>query len=176
MYYYLCVSMSKKDYNNTNFNEVDRDTYYRLKYDTIIGSDFPGKVIMNRIDWDLPLTYKEEPIDAEQITLKVSSVINEYLDYQNPMNNIEYYIYEKEMALKSNNLEELEEWNEKLQADPVFKFLEKVCSLDKFSIYLFQEDVWIHQRVEYTKDKSIMELLSWVLNSDDPQTVEIYSR
>ena len=175
MYYYLYVSMSYKDYCNTNFNEVDRDTYYRLKYDTIIGSDFPGKVIMNCTD-GLPFPYKEIPFDEEQVTLRVSIVVNRYLYYCDPMNDIESYMYKREMALKSNNLEELEEWNEKLQADPVFKFLEKVCSLDKFSIYLFQEDVWIHQRVEYTKDKSIMELLSWVLNSDDPQTVEIYSR
>ena len=175
MYYYLYVSISYKDYCNTNFNEVDRDTYYRLKYDTIIGSDFPGKVIMNCTD-GLPFPYKEIPFDEEQVTLRVSNVVNRYLYYWNPMNDIESYMYKREMALKSNNLEELEEWNEKLQADPVFKFLEKVCSLDKFSIYLFQEDVWIHQRVEYTKDKSIMELLSWVLNSDDPQTVEIYSR
>ena len=175
MYYDLYVSMSYKDYCNTNFNEVDRDTYYRLKYDTIIGSDFPGKVIMNCTD-GLPFPYKEIPFDEEQVTLRVSNVVNRYLYYWNPMNDIESYMYKREMALKSNNLEELEEWNEKLQADPVFKFLEKVCSLDKFSIYLFQEDVWIHQRVEYTKDKSIMELLSWVLNSDDPQTVEIYSR
>lgn len=167
--------MSYKDYCNTNFNEVDRDTYYRLKYDTIIGSDFPGKVIMNCTD-GLPFPYKEIPFDEEQVTLRVSNVVNRYLYYCDPMNDIESYMYKREMALKSNNLEELEEWNEKLQADPVFKFLEKVCSLDKFSIYLFQEDVWIHQRVEYTKDKSIMELLSWVLNSDDPQTVEIYSR
>lgn len=175
MYYDLYVSMSYKDYCNTNFNEVDRDTYYRLKYDTIIGSDFPGKVIMNCTD-GLPFPYKEIPFDEEQVTLRVSNVVNRYLYYCDPMNDIESYMYKREMALKSNNLEELEEWNEKLQADPVFKFLEKVCSLDKFSIYLFQEDVWIHQRVEYTKDKSIMELLSWVLNSDDPQTVEIYSR
>ena len=168
-------SISYKDYCNTNFNEVDRDTYYRLKYDTIIGSDFPGKVIMNCTD-GLPFPYKEIPFDEEQVTLRVSNVVNRYLYYCDPMNDIESYMYKREMALKSNNLEELEEWNEKLQADPVFKFLEKVCSLDKFSIYLFQEDVWIHQRVEYTKDKSIMELLSWVLNSDDPQTVEIYSR
>ncbi len=175
MYYYLYVSISYKDYCNTNFNEVDRDTYYRLKYDTIIGSDFPGKVIMNCTD-GLPFPYKEIPFNEEHVTLRVSSVIDEYLDYCSAMNDIESYMYKREMALKSNNLEELEEWNEKLQADPVFKFLEKVCSLDKFSIYLFQEDVWIHQRVEYTKDKSIMELLSWVLNSDDPQTVEIYSR
>ncbi len=169
MYYYLYVSISYKDYCNTNFNEVDRDTYYRLKYDTIIGSDFPGKVIMNCTD-GLPFPYKEIPFDEEQVTLRVSNVVNRYLYYCDPMNDIESYMYKREMALKSNNLEELEEWNEKLQADPVFKFLEKVCSLDKFSIYLFQEDVWIHQRVEYTKDKSIMELLSWVLNSDDPQT------
>lgn len=175
MYYYLYVSMSYKDYCNTNFNEVDRDTYYRLKYDTIIGSDFPGKVIMNCTD-GLPFPYKEIPFDEEQVTLRVSNLVNRYLYYCSAMNDIESYMYKREMALKSNNLEELEEWNEKLQADPVFKFLEKVCSLDKFSIYLFQEDVWIHQRVEYTKDKSIMELLSWVLNSDDPQTVEIYSR
>ena len=167
--------MSYKDYCNTNFNEVDRDTYYRLKYDTIIGSDFPGKVIMNCTD-GLPFPYKEIPLDEEQVTLRVSNLVNRYLYYCSAMNDIESYMYKREMALKSNNLEELEEWNEKLQADPVFKFLEKVCSLDKFSIYLFQEDVWIHQRVEYTKDKSIMELLSWVLNSDDPQTVEIYSR
>lgn len=175
MYYYLYVSISYKDYCNTNFNEVDRDTYYRLKYDTIIGSDFPGKVIMNCTD-GLPFPYKEIPFNEEHVTLRVSSVIDEYLDYCSAMNDIESYMYKREMALKSNNLEELEEWNEKLQADPVFKFLEKVCSLDKFSIYLFQEDVWIDQRIEYTKDKSIMELLSWVLNSDDPQTVEIYSR
>lgn len=175
MYYYLYVSISYKDYCNTNFNEVDRDTYYRLKYDTIIGSDFPGKVIMNCTD-GLPFPYKEIPFDEEQVTLRVSNLVNRYLYYCSAMNDIESYMYKREMALKSNNLEELEEWNEKLQADPVFKFLEKVCSLDKFSIYLFQEDVWIHQRVEYTKDKSIMELLSWVLNSDDPQTVEIYSR
>ncbi len=175
MYYYLYVSMSYKDYCNTNFNEVDRDTYYRLKYDTIIGSDFPGKVIMNCTD-GLPFPYKEIPFDEEQVTLRVSNFVNRYLYYCSAMNDIESYMYKREMALKSNNLEELEEWNEKLQADPVFKFLEKVCSLDKFSIYLFQEDVWIDQRIEYTKDKSIMELLSWVLNSDDPQTVEIYSR
>lgn len=175
MYYYLYVSMSYKDYCNTNFNEVDRDTYYRLKYDTIIGSDFPGKVIMNCMD-GLPFPYKEIPFDEEQVTLRVSNLVNRYLYYCSAMNDIESYMYKREMALKSNNLEELEEWNEKLQADPVFKFLEKVCSLDKFSIYLFQEDVWIDQRIEYTKDKSIMELLSWVLNSDDPQTVEIYSR
>ncbi len=175
MYYYLYVSISYKDYCNTNFNEVDRDTYYRLKYDTIIGSDFPGKVIMNCTD-GLPFPYKEIPFDEEHVTLRVSSVIDEYLDYCSAMNDIESYMYKREMALKSNNLEELEEWNEKLQADPVFKFLEKVCSLDKFSIYLFQEDVWIDQKIEYTKDKSIMELLSWALNSDDPQTVEIYSR
>ncbi len=175
MYYYLYVSMSYKDYCNTNFNEVDRDTYYRLKYDTIIGSDFPGKVIMNCTD-GLPFPYKEIPFDEEQVTLRVSNLVNRYLYYCSAMNDIESYMYKREMALKSNNLEELEEWNEKLQADPVFKFLEKVCSLDKFSIYLFQEDVWIDQRIEYTKDKSIMELLSWVLNSDDPQTVEIYSR
>ena len=175
MYYYLYVSMSYKDYCNTNFNEVDRDTYYRLKYDTIIGSDFPGKVIMNCTD-GLPFPYKEIPFNEEHVTLRVSSVIDEYLDYCSAMNDIESYMYKREMALKSNNLEELEEWNEKLQADPVFKFLEKVCSLDKFSIYLFQEDVWIDQKIEYTKDKSIMELLSWALNSDDPQTVEIYSR
>ena len=175
MYYYLYVSISYKDYCNTNFNEVDRDTYYRLKYDTIIGSDFPGKVIMNCTD-GLPFPYKEIPFDEEQVTLRVSNLVNRYLYYCSAMNDIESYMYKREMALKSTNLEELEEWNEKLQADPVFKFLEKVCSLDKFSIYLFQEDVWIHQRVEYTKDKSIMELLSWVLNSDDPQTVEIYSR
>lgn len=175
MYYYLYVSISYKDYCNTNFNEVDRDTYYRLKYDTIIGSDFPGKVIMNCTD-GLPFPYKEIPFNEEHVTLRVSSVIDEYLDYCSAMNDIESYMYKREMALKSNNLEELEEWNEKLQADPVFKFLEKVCSLDKFSIYLFQEDVWIDQKIEYTKDKSIMELLSWALNSDDPQTVEIYSR
>ena len=175
MYYYLYVSMSYKDYCNTNFNEADRDTYYRLKYDTIIGSDFPGKVIMNCTD-GLPFPYKEIPFDEEQVTLRVSNLVNRYLYYCSAMNDIESYMYKREMALKSNNLEELEEWNEKLQADPVFKFLEKVCSLDKFSIYLFQEDVWIDQRIEYTKDKSIMELLSWVLNSDDPQTVEIYSR
>ena len=175
MYYYLYVSISYKDYCNTNFNEVDRDTYYRLKYDTIIGSDFPGKVIMNCTD-GLPFPYKEIPFDEEHVTLRVSSVIDEYLDYCSAMNDIESYMYKREMALKSNNLEELEEWNEKLQADPVFKFLEKVCSLDKFSIYLFQEDVWSDQKIEYTKDKSIMELLSWALNSDDPQTVEIYSR
>ena len=175
MYYYLYVSISYKDYCNTNFNEVDRDTYYRLKYDTIIGSDFPGKVIMNCTD-GLPFPYKEIPFDEEHVTLRVSSVIDEYLDYCSAMTDIESYMYKREMALKSNNLEELEEWNEKLQADPVFKFLEKVCSLDKFSIYLFQEDVWIDQKIEYTKDKSIMELLSWALNSDDPQTVEIYSR
>ncbi len=175
MYYYLYVSISYKDYCNTNFNEVDRDTYYRLKYDTIIGSDFPGKVIMNCTD-GLPFPYKEIPFDEEQVTLRVSNFVNRYLYYCSAMNDIESYMYKREMALKSNNLEELEEWNEKLQADPVFKFLEKVCSLDKFSIYLFQEDVWIDQRIEYTKDKSIMELLSWVLNSDDPQTVEIYSR
>ena len=167
--------MSYKDYCNTNFNEVDRDTYYRLKYDTIIGSDFPGKVIMNCTD-GLPFPYKEIPFDEEQVTLRVSNLVNRYLYYCSAMNDIESYMYKREMALKSNNLEEFEEWNEKLQADPVFKFLEKVCSLDKFSIYLFQEDVWIDQRIEYTKDKSIMELLSWVLNSDDPQTVEIYSR
>ena len=167
--------MSYKDYCNTNFNEVDRDTYYRLKYDTIIGSDFPGKVIMNCTD-GLPFPYKEIPFDEEQVTLRESNLVNRYLYYCSAMNDIESYMYKREMALKSNNLEELEEWNEKLQADPVFKFLEKVCSLDKFSIYLFQEDVWIDQRIEYTKDKSIMELLSWVLNSDDPQTVEIYSR
>ena len=175
MYYYLYVSISYKDYCNTNFNEVDRDTYYRLKYDTIIGSDFPGKVIMNCTD-GLPFPYKEIPFNEEHVTLRVSSVIDEYLDYCSAMNDIESYMYKREMALKSNNLEELEEWNEKLQADPVFKFLEKVCSLDKFSIYLFQEDVWIDQKIEYTKEKSIMELLSWALNSDDPQTVEIYSR
>ena len=175
MYYYLYVSISYKDYCNTNFNEVDRDTYYRLKYDTIIGSDFPGKVIMNCTD-GLPFPYKEIPFDEEQVTLRVSNFVNRYLYYCSAMNDIESYMYKREMALKSNNLEELEEWNEKLQADPVFKFLEKVCSLDKFSIYLFQEDVWIDQKIEYTKDKSIMELLSWALNSDDPQTVEIYSR
>ena len=175
MYYYLYVSISYKDYCNTNFNEVDRDTYYRLKYDTIIGSDFPGKVIMNCTD-GLPFPYKEIPFDEEQVTLRVSNVVNRYLYYCDPMNDIESYMYKREMALKSNNLEEAEEWNAKLKANPVIKFLEKVCSLDKFSIYLFQEDVWIDQRIEYTKDKSIMELLSWVLNSDDPQTVEIYSR
>ena len=175
MYYYLYVSISYKDYCNTNFNEVDRDTYYRLKYDTIIGSDFPGKVIMNCTD-GLPFPYKEIPFDEEQVTLRVSNVVNRYLYYCDPMNDIESYMYKREMALKSNNLEELEEWNEKLQADPVFKFLEKVCSLDKFSIYLFQEDVWIHQRVEYTKDKNISELLSQLLDFDNPQGFEIYSR
>ena len=167
--------MSYKDYCNTNFNEVDRDTYYRLKYDTIIGSDFPGKVIMNCTD-GLPFPYKEIPFDEEQVTLRVSNFVNRYLYYCSAMNDIESYMYKREMALKSNNLEELEEWNEKLQADPVFKFLEKVCSLDKFSIYLFQEDVWVHQRIKYTKDKNISELLSQLLDFDNPQGFEIYSR
>lgn len=175
MYYYLYVSISYKDYCNTNFNEVDRDTYYRLKYDTIIGSDFPDKVIMNCTD-GLPFPYKEIPFDEEQVTLRVSNVVNRYLYYWNPMNDIESYMYKREMALKSNNLEELEEWNEKLQADPVFKFLEKVCSLDKFSIYLFEEDGLISQRTEYTKDESILDLLSRLINFDNPQGLEIYSR
>ena len=103
-------------------------------------------------------------------------IINKYLDYRNPINNIEYYIYEKEMALKSNNYEEAEEWNEKLKADPVIKFLEKVCSLDKFSIYLFEEDGLISQRTEYTKDESILDLLSRLINFDNPQGLEIYSK
>ena len=167
--------MSYKDYCNTNFNEVDRDTYYRLKYDTIIGSDFPGKVIMNCTD-GLPFPYKEIPFDEEQVTLRVSNLVNRYLYYCSAMNDIESYMYKREMALKSNNLEELEEWNEKLQADPVFKFLEKVCSLDKFSIYLFEEDGLISQRTEYTKDESILDLLSRLINFDNPQGLEIYSK
>lgn len=80
------------------------------------------------------------------------------------------------MALKSNNYEEAEEWNEKLKADPVIKFLEKVCSLDKFSIYLFEEDGLISQRTEYTKDESILDLLSRLINFDNPQGLEIYSK
>ncbi len=172
----LFISLSKKDYINTKFNEVDRDTYYRLKYDTIIGSDYPGKVLMERVDYNLPLAYKEDPISADQITLKITSVVDQFLDYRNPLDDIVFYMYNMETALESNDPDEAEDWNEKLKNNSVVKFLEKVCTLDKFSIFLFQEDMLVKQRIPFTKDKSILELILWVLDYNAPQNIEIFSR
>ena len=79
-------------------------------------------------------------------------------------------------ALKQNDMESFHEQEEMLKSSYVIRFLRKICELDRFSIYIFEDDEVIDQRVEYTEDMDIFPLVIRALDYDAPQNVEIYRR
>ena len=79
-------------------------------------------------------------------------------------------------AQKQNDMEAFHKQEEILRSNDVIRFLEKVCELDRFSIYLFEEDGLIKQRIKYTKDMDILPLIIRALDYEAPQDTEIYAR
>ena len=73
MFYELYIRASKKDWEKAGLEAYN--------------FDFEGKVAVCYTTSDLPLSYKEEPIDDDQLTFYVSAVIDQYLDWHEPLNN-----------------------------------------------------------------------------------------
>ena len=63
-----------------------------------------------------------------------------------------------------------------LKSHGVIRFLRKICELERFSIYIFEDDEVIDQRIEYTEGMDIFPLVMRALDYDARQNVEIYRR
>lgn len=73
-------------------------------------------------------------------------------------------------------MEAFHEQEEILESNDVIRFLRKVYELDRFFIYLFDEDGLIKQRIKYIKDMDIFPLITRALDYEAPQDIEIYTR
>ena len=67
--------------------------------------DFEGKVAIFFTTDHPPLSYKEEPIDSDELTFYISSVIDQYLDWHSAVGDIIAEMYNLEEAQKQNDME-----------------------------------------------------------------------
>ena len=79
-------------------------------------------------------------------------------------------------AKENNDMEAFHVQEKILRSHIVIRFLGKICELNRFSIYIFENDGRIEQRIEYTKDMDIFSLVIDILGYDTPQNVEIYRK
>lgn len=86
------------------------------------------------------------------------------LDWWPPFQDIISGMANMEEAQKENDMEALHEQEEILRSHIVIRFLEKICELDRFSIYIFEDDGCIDQRIKYTKDIDIYSLVIRAMN------------
>lgn len=93
----------------------------------------------------------EEAIDGVEIVLKIVDGLRE----------LEWEVNNQKESLITNN---------------IMMMLQKVCSLDKFSIYIFEDDGIIEQQVNGTGEKNIFLLVSEALNWESPKNVKIFRR
>lgn len=93
----------------------------------------------------------EEAIDGVEIVLKIVDGLRE----------LEWEVNNQKESLITNN---------------IMMMLQKVCSLDKFSIYIFEDDGIIEQQVNCTGEKNIFLLVSEALNWESPKNVKIFRR
>lgn len=138
---------------------------------------FEGRLHIRVCDLDTPpVSYEEEPIAEDQVTLHIYHVKNRFLDWEPALNDILSGMLNMERAQEENDIETLHEQEEILRSNIVIRFLEKICELDSFSIYIFEDDGLIQQRVRYTKDMDILQLVVRAIDYDTHQDIEIYSR
>lgn len=69
---------------------------------------------------------------------------------------------------------EVNKQTENLKTNNIIKMLQKICQLDKFSIYIFGDDEIIEQHIKYNKEKDIILLVSAALLWESPQNIEIF--
>lgn len=69
---------------------------------------------------------------------------------------------------------EVNKQTEKLESNNIMKLLQKICRLDKFIIYIFEDDEIIRQQIEYTHKDNILLLISTALKWDSPQNIKIF--
>ncbi len=63
---------------------------------------------------------------------------------------------------------------ENLESNNIIKMLQKICKLDKFIIYIFEDDKIIEQEIKYTFEKNILLLISEALKWETPQNIKIF--
>lgn len=93
----------------------------------------------------------EEAIDGVEIVLKIVDGLRE----------LEWEVNNQKESLITNN---------------IMMMLQEVCGLDKFSIYIFEDDGIIEQQVNWTGEKNIFLLVSEALNWESPKNVKIFRR
>lgn len=63
---------------------------------------------------------------------------------------------------------------EKLESNNIIKLLQKICRLDKFIIYIFEDDETIRQQIKYTQEENILLLISSALKWESPKNIKIF--
>lgn len=82
-----------------------------------------------------------------------------FLKIADGLRELEMQVNKKPEALTSNN---------------IIIMLQRVCKLDKFIIYIFEDDELIEQQIRYTNDKDILVLVSDALKWEAPKNIKIY--
>lgn len=69
---------------------------------------------------------------------------------------------------------EVNKQTEKLKSNNIIKLLQKICKLNKFIIYIFEDDEIIEQQIEYTHKTNIFLLVDEALKWESPQNIKIF--
>ena len=65
---------------------------------------------------------------------------------------------------------------EKLKSNVIVRMLQKICQLDKFVIYIFEDDEVIDRHIQYTDKEDDIELVRNAFNWETPHNIKIFSR
>lgn len=93
---------------------------------------------------------KQESINEDRVTLRII----------NGVRDLEWEVNEQIEQVKNNS---------------IVKMLQRICQFDSFSIYIFEDDERIQQRIEYTNEKDILVYIQAALTWKSPQNIEIFS-
>ncbi len=93
---------------------------------------------------------KQESINEDRVTLRII----------NGVRDLEWEVNEQIEQVKNNS---------------IVKMLQRICQFDSFSIYIFEDDERIQQRIEYTTKKDILVYIQAALTWKSPQSIEIFS-
>lgn len=93
----------------------------------------------------------EESIDKNEVTLKIMEGLRE----------LEWDVNKETENLKSND---------------IIKLLQNICQLDKFSIYIFEDDEIIEQQIQYTNEINIILVVIDALKWKSPKNIRIFSK
>jgi len=148
MDYNLYIIIPKEDLKQVGISEITTSWGGRnIPYDPRRFM-FEDKVQMFLIEHEM-INKKEKSVSKNQVILKIIDGLRE----------LEWEVNQQTENLKSNN---------------IIKMLQKICQLDKFSIYIFEDDEIIKQQIEYTKEKDILLLVSEALKWESPQNIKIF--
>lgn len=158
------IRISKKDLQEAGLR--DSNFTFEGRLSVLAGSDI-----------DSPRqAYDENPIADDQAILHIGVILDQFLDWSPPFKYITLGRENMMKAKENNDMEAFHVQEKILRSHIVIRFLGKICELNRFSIYIFENDGRIDQRIEYTKDMDIFSLVIDILGYDTPQNVEIYRK